>query len=114
MPDAYLPAPGLGGDYEGSCVNCMKGTDTALGFEGEAEWLMAGLAALGVPKDQALVMVSQHFKVPPGLVPDGTFRMVVKVCPACVEQSPFPTPVLVLPGAVVPFVKQPRSSEDYE
>jgi hypothetical protein len=41
-----LPAPGLQGTYEGSCVICLQGCDTGLQFTGEAEWLVAGLMHL--------------------------------------------------------------------
>ena len=48
---------GILGNYAGSCVSCLSGTDTALAFEGEIEWLAAVLINLGVPHDQAVATV---------------------------------------------------------
>jgi hypothetical protein len=51
--------PGLQGNFHGTCVACLTPTDTALGFEGEAEFVIAGISVLGVPMDQAQVMVEE-------------------------------------------------------
>ena len=91
----HLPPPGLRGDYNGSCIVCFHGTDTALAFEGEAEWVIAGLVTLGIPTEfEAGVMMSHFFDVPPGTVPDGIVTLGVQVCADCVERCPanFPKP----------------------
>ena len=102
--------PGLFGHYHGSCVVCLRGTDTALAFQGEAEWMIAGVSALGVPLKQAGVMVSHFFGCLPGRVPDGDdLTIVVQVCSSCVAKAKpgFPVPGLVV-GGRVPTIGQPR------
>ena len=54
-----MPAPGIDGTYDGSCVACLRGTDTGLAFTGEAEWIIAGMMMLGIPEDQATIMVER-------------------------------------------------------
>jgi hypothetical protein len=104
-----IPPPGIDGTHEDSCAICRKGTDTALVFRGEAEWLVAGLLNLGLSAETARISVSEYFGSPPGQVPDGIHTVVMRVCLACVERSkaPFPAPVLAVPGAAVPLVTQP-------
>ncbi len=100
-----LPKPGLDGSYSGSCVACLQGTDTALAFRGEPEWLIAGLTRLGIPDDQATVMVSQGLGSPAGQVPDvNTVELAFRVCQKCVDGSPFPA-VGIPPN--VPVIEQP-------
>jgi hypothetical protein len=102
-----MPMPGLQGDYEGSCVACQTGTDTGLAFEGEAEWLIAGLTVLGLSEHEASLMVSEHLGGSAGEVPDGVHSMGVRVCAACVAKSPasFPAPALV--GGALPTIRPP-------
>ncbi len=104
-----LPPPNLQGDYRGSCVVCLRGTDTALSFTGEAEWLVAGLQGLGIPDDQALVMTEEFFAekgADPGMVLDGDHTMPVRVCAECVAEAKPPFPAPGLPAFGVPNVRQ--------
>lgn len=108
-----LPAPGVDGTFHGSCVACMRGTDSALAFSGPIEWYCAALVLLGVSEDGAFVMgqlaVSsgelELLDRPAASVPH--YWVVARVCDACAARSPFPEPVVVRPGAGIPTVKCP-------
>ena len=104
------PPPNLQGTYRGSCVACLQGTDTALAFTGEAEWLVAGLVMLGIPEDAASLMVEAFFKeqgAKPGMVLDGEWVMPVQVCAECVAKSAAPFPAPGIPSFGVPEIRQP-------
>lgn len=69
---------------------CLHGTDTALTFTGEAEWLSAGRYVLGIPFDQAVKMVKMFFRARganPRKVLDGEYTMGIQVCAACVTKG---------------------------
>ena len=105
-----LPPSNLQGDYNGSCVVCLRGTDTALAFTGEAEWLVAGLVNLGIPDDPACLMVEEFFKeqgAKPGMVLDGEHTMPVQVCAECVSKSAADFPAPGIPAFGVPNIGQP-------
>src|SRR5918996_689446 len=55
-----LPPPNLQGDYQDSCVVCLRGCDTALAFVGDRDWMAEGLVHLGVPFDQAAAMIQDE------------------------------------------------------
>lgn len=74
-----LPPPGLRGDYTGSCVACMRGTETAIAIRGPAEAAIVVLARLGVDQDVAEAMLSGS----PGMVPDGDGPWGFRLCAAC-------------------------------
>jgi hypothetical protein len=74
---------GLNGDFRGTCIGCMRGTDTGLAFKGEAEWAIAGVVICGVPLDQAVVIVSDGLGVGGGEVPGGEVVFGVRCCHAC-------------------------------
>jgi len=65
-----MTRPGLDGSYRETCIVCLRGTDTGLAFEGEAEWLLAGLEQLGVPEDEAYATLlpewTEKFGTKPG------------------------------------------------
>jgi hypothetical protein len=82
-----FPQPGLNGTYRGSCAVCMHGTDTGLAFRGVAEWVIAGHVVLGIPQDQATLMVQRATGADPGMVPDGEITVVIRVCRDCAERS---------------------------
>jgi hypothetical protein len=83
-----VPAPGLQGSYEGSCVICMQGCDTAFALQGEAEWAIAGLMTLGIPDiDEASAVVSKGTGSDPGMVPNGVITVVVRCCESCMSKS---------------------------
>jgi hypothetical protein len=80
--------PGLRGTYEGACAICLQGCDTALVFEGEAEWIVAGLMTLGIRDyDEAVAVLSQFTGCDLGMVPNGTVTVGIQCCEACVAKS---------------------------
>ena len=104
-----LPPPNLQGDYRGSCAVCLRRTDTALAFTGEAEWLVAGLRVLGVPDDQATRMVLKFFEeekgADPGMVLGGEHTMAVRVCAECVAKAKQGFPAPGVPELGVPDIR---------
>jgi hypothetical protein len=85
--DIEFPPPGLDGTYRGTCTVCLRGTDTGIAFFGEAEWVAAGMKVLGIPLEQAAVMISDVTGCGRGKVPAGRFQIVVRVCRDCVRAS---------------------------
>jgi len=88
-----LPAPGLQGDYKGTCIVCFRPTDTGLGFRGEAEFVIAGLRVLGIPEgaDYATFRAGwtdTGHDLEDGEVPDGIIEVPVQVCTRCVSKCP--------------------------
>jgi hypothetical protein len=107
-----LPPPNLNGDYRDSCAVCVRGTDTALAFTGEAEWLEAGLGVLGIPDDEAQHMIEAFFVekgADPGMVLTGDHEMVVRVCAECVAKAPAQFPAPCIPAFGVPVIGQART-----
>ena len=94
--------PGLDGTYTGTCVACLRGTDTALAFRGPAEWAAAGLVRLGLPMAEAIATIEAF----PGMVEaDGATRMF-RVCERCAHKAGMTVAVLH-EGAAIP-VYAPR------
>jgi hypothetical protein len=93
-----LPPPGLQGTYGGSCVVCLQGCDTGLAFWGEAEWIIAGMTNLGIPQQEALIMLEDAFGCPPGTVPDGQIELPLTVCEACMARSGLGMPLGLIAG----------------
>jgi hypothetical protein len=106
---ADAPSPVPSGDQFGACVVCRRGTDTALGFEGDAEWVLVGLGALGMPEERAVLLVGAQYGCDPGMVPDGTVSFPVRICAECASSGPpsFPAPAVVVTGGPLPFITQP-------
>ena len=77
--------PVLDGTYRDSCVVCLQGCDTHLGFRGEAEWCIAGFHVLGMPGEEAVQLVEYVTGHAPGQGPDGIITTVARVCEACVQ-----------------------------
>jgi hypothetical protein len=111
--------PGLNGDYRGACVVCLKGTDTALAFRGEAEWTLAGLMRLGLPKKEAYATLEAFLtEFQPGhitgMVPPGVIAVPVQVCRRCagkVKTAQGPCPVALLhPGGEMPYHRSSPTS----
>lgn len=92
----------------GSCVVCMRGTDTALAFQGSPEWCIGGLHALGLPVDEAVATFTNGYgeHVPEWMI--ATYR----VCAECVGNidAEFPEPALILPGAEIPSITQKETA----
>ena len=65
--------PGLDGTFDGTCVGCLRPTDTALGVRGDPEWHAAFLVRLGLPLSEATSMVDAYTTGR-----DGMFRVCAK------------------------------------
>lgn len=85
----------------GSCIACLNGTDTALGFRGDLEWAAAGLTALGVPEDQAVATV-ENTELP--VDEAGRVEAVFQVCASCAAKAGMPVG-LVYGGAKIPTIE---------
>jgi len=105
--DSNPPAAGLQGDFEGTCIVCLRPTDTGLAFKGDGDFLVAGLTVLGLPMDEAAATVSYFFGIPPGTVPSGVRTLTIQVCKDCVAKTSLPAPVLAFSGAALPCIQQP-------
>jgi hypothetical protein len=95
-----VPNAGPGGDWRGSCVLCLHGTDTGMLLQGEAEWLVGAIRQLGVSAEGAATMVTASFAdlgCDPGLVPTSRLEMLVSICSRCAAAAGVPT----APGQVV-------------
>ncbi|UZF57082.1 hypothetical protein LH935_03540 [Gordonia polyisoprenivorans] len=106
-----MTAAGLNGDWAGSCIVCFTPTDTALAFQGEPEWCIAGLVALGVPEDQAAATFAAEFGTvsPLGVhtVPSEEVTAMYRVCSACASAKGMVAPALVIVGEDTPCYRQP-------
>jgi hypothetical protein len=95
-----------------SCVVCYRSdTDTALAFQGEAEFAIAALhAKLGLPLDKAMSTVrifSEHeLGCEPGMVRRGEFTYVFRVCQECADKAGLP--VGQVGSGHVPGIRQPE------
>jgi hypothetical protein len=102
--------PGLKGNYEGSCVSCLRGTDTAVGLHGEAEWMIAFLVAkLHVPMDEAVTMFSVATGCDPGKAPRGEFAVRVTLCKECADKAGLE--VGLQADEAIPGYQMPRTSD---
>lgn len=96
-----------GSDANGACIVCYGPTDTAVAFEGDREWLAAGLVAMGVPLRDAELTVAVFG---PAVDSEGRATATFRVCRSCVSASglSWVVPALTMPGQPVPVVRQPR------
>lgn len=96
-------APGLDGTYSGTCVGCLRATDTALAVKGDPEWHAAFLVNIGLPmKEASALVLSQHDdpEYGPGI-------RLYRVCGKCTAKVPsLPEPALVMEGNPVPVIGQ--------
>jgi hypothetical protein len=83
-----LPSPGLSGDYRGSCVICMRGTETAIGIRGAAEAGIAFLCVLGLNAETANATFEAATGCDRGMVPTGINTWTFKLCEECVKKAP--------------------------
>ena len=65
----------------------LAGADTGLAFTGEAEWIITGMMMLGIPEDQATIMVGDFTGCDHGEVPDGVITIPVAVCRECASRA---------------------------
>lgn len=82
-----LPKPGIDGTYRETCVICLTGTDTGLALSGEAEWVAAALNVMGMPMNEAAVLLSNETGCDPGCVPLGNITLTFRVCRACATKA---------------------------
>jgi hypothetical protein len=103
-----LPPTNLHGNYDGSCIACLRGTDSALGFQGEAEWIIAAIMHItGDPMEQAAETFRQVSGSAPGEVPDGIQTHVLRLCTECAARTSLPVaPVALTTDAEVPTLTQ--------
>lgn len=99
--------PGLDGTYTGTCIACLRATDTAMGIRGEPEWHAAFLVRLGLPMKEAIATTERYLAemseaYPLG--PDGEPTAIYRVCSSCMERAHLPKPVLALVGAEIPML----------
>jgi hypothetical protein len=88
-----LPPPGLSGDYQDSCIICLKGTDTGLAFrhaEDPETWAAAGLTAIGLSTDVAIAVVEHYADKLECIDADDVYAF--RVCAGCA--GPFPVGLL--------------------
>lgn len=83
-----LPTPNLQGNYQDSCVVCLRGTDTGLAFTGPAEWSLAGMRVLGIPDDQAEILLAGVTGMERGKVPVDDITVSLRCCAACTKDTP--------------------------
>lgn len=50
----------LQGDYHGTCIVCLRSTDSVLACSGEPEWHAEFLVNLGIPEKQAFAMIETY------------------------------------------------------
>jgi hypothetical protein len=76
-----------------SCVGCFKGdVTTAVVLEGEAEWIIAGMAhACGISAEEATATFESYaiaeLGCDPGQVPDGRLTHSVRLCRECAAKT---------------------------
>lgn len=98
----------LQGDYKGSCVACLQGTDSGVALVGEAEWLVAAIAFITKdPIEVAQKSVEVLMGWSPGMVASGECSMTIRVCEPCASKVGLPKPVLLIPGQEVPTMWHP-------
>jgi len=89
-----------------TCAVCGRRTEMGIAFQGEAEWVIAGMVQLGIPGDQAAVMVTDITRCDPGKVPVGRFTLPMRTCATCAARIPGLVP-MPLDGGQLPCVTQP-------
>ena len=99
---------GNGGGY---CVACLADTERLIGFDGDAEWIIAQLHALvglGVASSLAEQLFQEQCGTDPGMAPEGRVKVTVQVCAACLESTRFKGRARgPLDGNEVHYVSQP-------
>jgi hypothetical protein len=112
MMDTSKLVPGLQGDHRGTCVVCIRPTDTGLKFKGDAEWIIASLMVLGLSQDVAYGVLIQGWQERYGTqnpnVPSGILTEQMRVCGSCVRKcgkKNMPAPALIIAGGEMPVVE---------
>jgi hypothetical protein len=86
--------------YAGICVSCKRSTGLCAGAEGAAAWIVAVLAGLGMPRDQAEAAVSGQAGGP----------VVFSICDWCARRAGLDT-ALNLDGLDVPAAHPPGGGD---
>ncbi len=100
------PDPGLEGPYEQSCVICLKPTETGLELEGIAEFVLAGVIKLGVPEEQARIILAVLWGKEPGQVPDGIVKTPIPVCAEDADRAGMKAGLVGVPGGQIRVYEQ--------
>jgi hypothetical protein len=87
MSKQRLPRPGLDGTYRDTCIGCYRGTDTAVGIRGRAEWHLGFFLEIGIPMDEARPLCSVTSRCPVGKVPVGEYTEIYRLCQRCAERA---------------------------
>ena len=106
----FTVPPGLDGTYRGTCVICGRGTDTAIAFRGEAEWVIAGGIKLGLPEPQASRMLELATGCDPGNVPVGVITVPYRICAECAAKASPHAPKPGLTSGDMPCYTQPGAA----
>lgn len=112
------PPPGLQGNYAGTCLSCLRATDTAIAFTGEAEFHIATIMRIcDIPFEEALECFldvhkssNPRFVLLPGNVPAGIMTKVVRVCGRCASAAGFGKPGLFATGCQIPHYREPAGA----
>jgi hypothetical protein len=99
----FRPEPGLDGSCRDTCVACGGATDTGLGSFGLAEWHIAFASHLGIPQDQATIMLSESTGCSLGRVPIGEFRIVYRICGECAGRAGVEARLLLADGELIVY-----------
>jgi hypothetical protein len=102
------PIPGPQGDYSGTCVVCMRPTDTGLAFQGRAEWAVAGLIVLGLEQDVAVVTLSVSTGSDPGKSPTGSQWFGFRVCSECASRADMEVGLLAREEGIPTYPEPPQ------
>ena len=98
-----LPPPNLNGDYEGSCILCLRGCDTGFGLRGESEWIAAAyMVKLLIPKEEAIATVEHLLRDRPF---DRLVDVTTQLCMSCAEERGIKVDLL-LPRHPLPAWRQ--------
>jgi hypothetical protein len=103
---AELPDPGLQGPYEQSCVICLKPTETGLELEGMPEFVLAGVIKMGVPEEQAHIILAVLWGKEPGQVPDGIVKTPIPVCAEDADRAGMKAGLVGVPGGQIRVYEQ--------
>ena len=88
-----LPPPNLKGNYEGSCIVCLRGCDTALAVQAVKRLIPNFFTTvLGIPKAEAVFIFKDLVEGEPAFA---------KVCEKCAKARGLQV-ALVYPGAPLP------------
>ena len=104
LPDG-MPPPALGNARRDACVLCLAGDGHGTLVQRRRGMGLAGLIVLGVPEEQATLMVSTATENEAGMMPDGEITFPVRVCRRCAVSGGARLPVGLI-SCVIPDIAQ--------